>query len=99
MIFVISELLLSILIAAVDVLELRLRSQLLLLVAENACRVHGGALWLRHYCGIGFDSSSMVVLLSAIQPLCCVGLVLSMSTASSWEQPLWYLSILSLLAL
>lgn len=99
MVFVISELLLSILIVAIDVLELRLRSQLLLLVAKNACRVHGWALWLRNYCGIGFDSASVVVLLPTIQPLRCVGLVLSMPTASSSEQPLWDLSILSLLAL
>ena len=46
MVFVISELLLSILIVAIDVLELRLRSQLLLLVAENAGGVHGSALRL-----------------------------------------------------
>lgn len=66
MVFVISELLLSVLIVAVDVLKLGLRSQLLLLVAENACGVHGRALWLRHQSGIGFDSTSVVVLLTTI---------------------------------
>ena len=66
MVFVISELLLSILIVAVDVLQLRLGGQLLLLVAENASCVHGGALYLSHYCGVGFDSAGVVVLLPTI---------------------------------
>ena len=66
MVFVISELLLSILIVAVDVLQLRLGGQLLLLVAENASGVHGGALYLGHYCGVGFDSAGVVVLLPTV---------------------------------
>lgn len=66
MVFVISELLLSILIVAVDVLQLRLGGQLLLLVAENASGVHGGALYLSHYCGVGFDSAGVVVLLPTV---------------------------------
>ena len=46
MVFVVSELLLSVLIVAVDVLELCFGRQLLLLVAESARGVHGGALGL-----------------------------------------------------
>ena len=99
MVFVVSELLLSVLIVAIDVLELGFGGQLLLLVAESACGVHGGALGLCHYCGTGFGSASVVVLLSPVEPLRCVGLVLGMAATSSSEQPLWDLSILCLLAL
>jgi len=46
MVLIISKLLLSVLIIAIDVLQLSFRSQLLLLVAKNTCGVHGRALWL-----------------------------------------------------
>lgn len=46
MVLIVSELLLSILIVAVDVLKLSFGSQFLLLVAKSASGVHGGALGL-----------------------------------------------------
>jgi hypothetical protein len=46
MILVVSKLLLSVLVVAVDVLKLSFGSQFLLLVAKSASGVHGGALGL-----------------------------------------------------